>query len=72
MDYILLSPKLRSNFDGNVNVERRGISLKRKKFSYLNSRKNENKIPFNFDRFREVSDKFDASDHCPVFAELKI
>lgn len=52
------------DFDGNVYVERKGISLKR--FTYLNSRKNENKIPFNFDRFREMSDKFDASDHCPL------
>jgi exonuclease III len=72
MDYILLSPKLADNSPAKPYIERRGISNKRKKFSYLNFRAEENKIPFNFNRFNDVSDEFEASDHCPVFFELKL
>ena len=72
MDYILLSPKLADNSPTKPYIERRGISNKRKKFSYLNFRAEQNKIPFNFTRFNDVSDEFEASDHCPVFFELKL
>jgi endonuclease/exonuclease/phosphatase family metal-dependent hydrolase len=72
IDYILLSPKLADNSPTKPYIERRGISSKRKKFSYLNLRAEENKIPFNFERFSDVSKEFEASDHCPVFFELKL
>lgn len=72
MDYILLSPKLADNSSAEPYIERRGISNKRKRFSYLNFRAEENKVPFNFDRFNNVNDEFEASDHCPVFFELKL
>lgn len=72
IDYILLSPNLDSNSPSKPYIERRGISNKRKRFSYLNERREENKIQWNFPRFVNVSKKYEASDHCPIFFELKI
>lgn len=73
IDYILLSPKLAKDSPGTPHIERRGISLI-KKYTYLalpGDRKGE-KISFQFKRFPEATDKMEASDHCPVFFELKL
>lgn len=71
LDYILLSPHLSKNLDKKPYIERRGLSTKIKKFTHLGS-KSGNKIPFDFNRFPEVTDSIDASDHCPVFVNLKM
>jgi predicted extracellular nuclease len=71
IDHILLSPHLAKNSPNVPYIERRGISRKIKKFSHLNS-KDGKKIPFDFERFPEVNDKVEASDHCPVFFDLII
>lgn len=71
IDYILLSPHLSKNSDKKPYVERRGLSTKIKKFTHLGSKIGE-KIPFDFNRFPEVTDSIDASDHCPVFINLKL
>jgi len=73
IDYILLSPKLAKDSPGEPYIERRGINAK-KKYSYLalpDGKKGE-KIDFQFKRFSEATDKIEASDHCPVFFELKL
>jgi predicted extracellular nuclease len=70
LDYILLSPRLSKNAMKPY-IERRGLSNKVKKFTHLGSKKGE-KIPFNFSRFPGVTDRIDASDHCPVFVSLKM
>ncbi len=73
IDYILLSPRLANDSKKEPYIERRGIS-KAKKYSYLaapNDRKGE-KIDFQFERFKEVTDKIEASDHCPVFLEINL
>jgi hypothetical protein len=36
---------------------------------HLNDKEGE-KVPFDFLRFTEVSEKIEASDHCPVFQDL--
>jgi endonuclease/exonuclease/phosphatase family metal-dependent hydrolase len=72
LDYILLSPKLDLSSSGKPYIERRGISNRIKKFSYLNEKREENKIKWDFKRFNDVSDKYEASDHCPVFLDLTI
>ena len=72
IDYILLSPSLDGNSSSKPYIERRGISNKIKRFSYLNEKKQENKIEWNFPRFQDVSEKYEASDHCPVFFELQV
>jgi endonuclease/exonuclease/phosphatase family metal-dependent hydrolase len=71
IDYILLSPHLAKNSSSLPYIERRGISRKVKKFTHLGS-KDGHKIPFDFGRFPQVSDKIEASDHCPIFIELVI
>ncbi len=74
IDYILLSPKLANDSPGEPYIERGGISSKRKT-SYLaapGDQKGE-KIDFtSFERFPEVTDKIESSDHCSVFMELKL
>ena len=70
IDYILLSPHLAKNSTKSPYIERRGISNARKT-SHLDSNDGE-KIPFNFKRFPQVSNKIEASDHCPVFLELMV
>jgi len=42
------------------------------KFSYLNEKNEENKIKWDFKRFNDVSDNYEASDHCPIFLELRM
>jgi endonuclease/exonuclease/phosphatase family metal-dependent hydrolase len=70
IDYILLSPHLAKNSTKLPYIERRGISNARKT-SHLDTNNGE-KIPFNFKRFPQVSNKIEASDHCPVFLELMV
>jgi len=72
IDYILLSPNLDMNSSAKPYIERRGISNKIKKFSYLNEKNEENKIKWDYKRFNDVTDNYEASDHCPVFLELRI
>jgi len=73
IDYILLSAKLANDSPGLPYIERRGISLS-KKYSYLAlpGEKKGEKINFQFDRFPEVTNEIEASDHCPVFFELRL
>jgi endonuclease/exonuclease/phosphatase family metal-dependent hydrolase len=70
LDYILLSPMLSKNTDVKPYIERRGLSNKRKT-THLGT-KNGEKIPFDFQRFPQVSETIEASDHCPVFLKLNI
>ena len=42
------------------------------KFSYLNEKNEENKIKWDYKRFHEVSGNYEASDHCPIFLELRM
>lgn len=70
LDYILVSPDLSKNTNKPY-IERRGLSNKVKKFTHLGS-KNGEKIPFDFSRFHDVTDRIDASDHSPVFLNLPI
>jgi endonuclease/exonuclease/phosphatase family metal-dependent hydrolase len=70
IDYILLSPNLVRNSTKLPYIERRGISSARKT-SHLDSNDGP-KIPFDFKRFPQVSNKVEASDHCPVFIELMV
>jgi len=70
IDYILLSPNLARNSTKLPYIERRGISSARKT-SHLDTNDGE-KIPFDFKRFPQVSNKIEASDHCPIFLELMI
>lgn len=73
LDYILLSPRLANRSKGEPYIERRGISSARKTshLSGPNDTKGE-KIDFRFKRFPGVTDEVEASDHCPVFMELKV
>ena len=70
IDYILLSPHLAKNSTKLPYIERRGISNARKT-SHLDSNDGD-KIPFDFKRFPQVSNKMEASDHCPVFLDLMV
>ncbi len=73
IDYILLSPKLAKDSSIEPYIERRGISSA-KKYSHLatpDDKKGE-KIAFQSERFPEVTDEIEASDHCPVFFTLKL
>lgn len=73
IDYILLSPRLAKNSKGEPYIERRGLSTT-KTYSYLgmpDDKKGE-KIDFQFERFPEVTKELQASDHCPVFLEVKV
>jgi len=70
LDYILLSPKLSKNTLVKPYIERRGLNNIRKT-THLGT-KNGEKIPFDFQRFPQVSAKVEASDHCPVFLQLSI
>ena len=72
IDYILLSPNLDLNSTSKPYIERRGISNRIKKFSYLNEKNEENNIKWDFKRFNDISDNYEASDHCPIFLELRI
>lgn len=69
IDYILLSPNLSKKSPKKPYIERRGLTKKIKTYCNLNDKEGE-KIPFDFPRFTEVSDKIEASDHCPVFQDL--
>lgn len=73
IDYILLSPRLANDSTNKPYVERRGMSSA-KKYSYLTTSDDEKgeKIDLQFERFLEVTDKVEASDHCPVFFKLKL
>lgn len=73
IDYILISPRLANDSTKEPYIERRGISSA-KKYSYLAAPddKKGQKIDFQFERFKEVSDKIEASDHCPVFLEIRL
>lgn len=70
LDYILLSPRLSKNTEKKPYIERRGLSNKRKT-THLGSKDGE-KIPFDFERFPQVSKTVEASDHCPVFLNLNV
>lgn len=70
IDYILLSPRLSKNSDLKPYVERRGLSIRRKT-THLGSKQGD-KIPFDFERFPQVTKEIEASDHCPVFLKLRI
>jgi endonuclease/exonuclease/phosphatase family metal-dependent hydrolase len=70
IDYILLSPNLARNSTKLPYIERRGISNARKT-SHLDTNDGP-KVPFDFKRFPQVSNKIEASDHCPVFVELMV
>lgn len=73
LDYILLSPELSKRSLEKPEIERRGISAKRKKSHFaLPGDKKGQEIDFTFERFEEVTDEVDASDHCPVFLEMNI
>ncbi len=73
LDYILLSPRLSEDSPGKPYIERRGISSA-KRYSYLGTPddKKGKRIDFRFERFPEVTDEIEASDHCPVFFEMKL
>jgi len=72
IDYILLSTNLDLNSNSKPYIERRGISNRIKKFSYLNEKNEENKIKWDFKRFIDISDNYEVSDHCPIFLELRM
>ena len=72
IDYILLSTNLDLNSNSKPYIEIRGISNRIKKFSYLNEKNEENKIKWDFKRFIDISDNYEASDHCPIFLELRM
>ena len=74
LDYILLSPSLSKSAAGTKpEIERRGISSKRKKsYLALPGDKKGQQIDFTFERFDGVTKETDASDHCPVFFELSL
>ncbi len=73
LDYILLSPALSDKSSGKPEIERRGISAKRKKSYFaLPGEEKGQAVDFTFERFDGVTDEVDASDHCPVFLELKL
>ena len=71
LDYILLSPHLSKNSDTKPYIESRGLSNRIKKFTHLGSKMGE-KIPFDFERFPQVSKDIEASDHCPIFFNLNV
>lgn len=74
LDYILLSPSLSKSTGGTKpEIERRGISSKRKKsYLALPGDKKGPDVDFTFNRFDGVTEETDASDHCPVFFELSL
>ncbi len=74
LDYILLSPSLSKSAEGTApEIERRGISSKRKKsYLALAGDKKGPEVDFTFTRFDGVTKETDASDHCPVFFELSL
>lgn len=69
LDHMLISPNLADNSPDVPYLERRGLSNKRKK-TKLETKNGTVEIPFDFERFDGVTDKFEASDHCPVFFDL--
>lgn len=71
IDYILLPQKLEGKSTSAPYIERRGISNARKT-SYFEGNDGDKgaSVKFDFNRFPEVSDKIDASDHCPLFFDL--
>lgn len=72
IDYILLPQGLADKASAAMPyIERRGISSARKK-SYFDDANGERgpAVDFSFERFPEVTDKLDASDHCAVFFEI--
>lgn len=70
IDYVLLSPHLAKNSIDPPYIERRGISNARKT-AHFDTIEGE-KLPFDFERFPQVSNKVEASDHCPVFMKLMV
>lgn len=81
LDHILLSPALASLAQEPPRIERRGIGFARilvdgssgpreTTFSRGEDDPNPMKIPFQFERFAEVSPADYASDHCPVFLDI--
>lgn len=73
IDYILVSSRLANDSSKAPYIEHRGISSAKKNsyFATLDDKKGE-EIDFGFERFPEVTDKIEASDHCPVFFEIKL
>ena len=82
LDYVLLSPALDAQTQGNIpRIERRGISFshflsdgkpgpKRSHFERKDNDPNPVSIDFRFPRFSGVNNEDYASDHCPVFLEI--
>jgi hypothetical protein len=80
-DYLLLSPAL-DQLTGDVmpDIERRGLGFARvladgkpgPKMTKITEPDTGDirQIPFQFERFANVSEKDCASDHCPVFFEI--
>jgi endonuclease/exonuclease/phosphatase family metal-dependent hydrolase len=74
IDYILLPKALAEASPAAPRIERRGVSKKCKTVHYEPGQgvPPEERIALDFERFPEVTDKIEASDHCPVFMELMI
>jgi endonuclease/exonuclease/phosphatase family metal-dependent hydrolase len=73
IDYILVSSKIANNSTKEPYIEHRGISSAKKNSYFGTSDDNKGEeINFEFERFPEVTDKIEASDHCPVFFEIKL
>lgn len=82
LDYVLLSPALEAQTQGNVpRIERRGISFSHilsdgkpgPKKSHFESKDNDPNpilVDFRFPRFSGVTSQDYASDHCPVFFDI--
>ena len=80
-DQILLSPRLDEKSAGSLpEIERRGIGFRRyvkkklqgprRVYRYQPGDGEPGRIDFQFERFDDVTPKFQASDHCPVFFSL--
>ena len=69
IDFMLISSNLSKGSPKKPYIERRGLTKKIKTFCHLNDKEGE-KVPFDFPRFTEVSEKIEASNHCPVFQDL--
>lgn len=73
IDFILLSPKLARSSKGAPYVERRGLTLGAKNTYIANPDDSKgDKIGFGFDRWKEVTTRISASDHCPVHFTLTL
>jgi hypothetical protein len=82
LDHMLISPSLSIKTNGIIpHIERRAIGYrsisatsgflpKKVKFETMDDDPNPTSLDFNFPRFDGISNKIDASDHCPVIFEI--